>query len=123
MLVEPSSIQGIYANKDVDSVIFSYQNSSTSFQASVIEKLQAEKWHFQAISGVEIIATKSKPLGKGELQFYSFELVKVSINRGKACVGYLQIDTSSEANMQTETVETNWAAENLWPKYESCKST
>ena len=67
-----------------------------------LKKLQAEKWHIQAISGSEIVATKSKPPGQGELQFYSFQLVKVSLNQAKVCVGYLQIDTDSEANMQTE---------------------
>lgn len=123
MLVEPISIQGIYANIDVDSVVFSYKSNNLSFQSRIIERLQAEKWHLQAISGSEIVATKSKPPGQGELQFYTLQLVKLSMNQGKVCVGYLQIDTNSEANMQTETVETKWASEKLWPKYESCKIT
>lgn len=124
LIIYPYDIIGIYAHKDVDSLLFTYKSKNEKVKSASINQLYSEDWTVQYVSDNEMVANKIKPTGKGESSFYSLETVKISINpTGWLCVGYLQIDTKSKPDIGIETVETKWALENLWPRYELCKKS
>lgn len=111
-LIEPILIHGIYANQDVDSVLFSYTSKRKEPISELSKSLTSNQWKIHKSSATEAILYKT---------FRGLEVVKVGKSDGKICIGWVQADGAISINSQTN--ETKWANKNFWPKYEQCKNT
>ena len=122
-IIGATGIKGIYGNMDVDSTLFSYETTNKKALEQIENNLINQKWSTQKKTDSEIIFTKALPTGKGELDFNSLEIAKVSFINAKICVGYLQMDSHGSIDINSKSSEANWAIKHFWPKYEQCKNT
>ncbi|HWQ95534.1 MAG TPA: hypothetical protein VN418_08610 [Gammaproteobacteria bacterium] len=122
-LSEASDVAGVYGNHDVDSIIFSYDSSKNNILDAIEQSATKKNWNPKNRTNNELELYRQYPPREGSLGFWSYELVRVSRATGtkKVCVGWLQIDESSEVKKPDNTGEGKWAALHFWPKYENCK--
>lgn len=120
-LVDASSVRGIYANYDVDSIVFAYESGVSTPLNTLSEKLLKNAWILQSERGNEIEFRRRKaPERIGG--FFGLEVARVAANGNRICVGWLQLDSIDGKYDLEKDVESRWARSHLWPKYEECKS-
>lgn len=123
LLVEPTNIKGIYGNQDVDSSVFSYETTAQGPLKHISASLQTEGWKQQSGEGSERSFERLRAPKPGGMPFHSLEIARVFQIGRKVCVRYLQLDSITGTFDRAKDVESRWATNTLWPKYESCKNT
>lgn len=123
LLVDATNIKGIYGNQDVDSSVFSYETTAKAPLQQISASLQSEGWKQQSGEESELSFERLRAPKPGAMPFHSLEIARVFHAGHKVCVGYLQLDSASGTFDRAKDVESRWATNTLWPKYESCKNT
>jgi hypothetical protein len=122
-VVKDVSIEGLYGNQDVDSMIFRYTvkvNAQTSIDdilVIIIEKAQKAGWSLIEKRTNFLNFTRFRPRGK----YFSAEDVRIIVIQKnlKVYVSWVQADTEKSVSRFEDTNEWNFAKRVIWPKLES----
>ena len=120
-LVAPKSVTGHYANKDVDSVVFSYTTEaqdSDAFWQSVDTAADTANWTHIYTKDNERHYERLIPR-TGQRIFNSAEQVRVSFDssNGYVVVAWVQADSTNTVKQFSQTGESSFAESAVWPRF------
>jgi len=120
-IVEETHLQGIYANQDVDSVIFTYKTNiidEKSFWIQMDKVARDHEWKMLP-SEVNIRRYERIMPRTGKTVFYSAEEVRIACQPETMTitVAWVQADESKTINSFTDTYESGFADAVVWPKF------
>jgi peptide methionine sulfoxide reductase MsrB len=126
-MIEPRQLTGIYRNREIDAIIFHYSTNAATeqFWASLQSNIQETKWRI--VTETPETREYERQFSKGEISpersdmaiFSSAEKLKIDYlaSMGMAIVAYVQADSSAAHIGFDDTREARWAAEELWPRF------
>ena len=118
-LIDDSNLQGVYANQDVDSVLFKYMSTAKNeeaFWANLNMNAQAGGW--KHVEQQDTFCRYERIIARPG-QYSSAEDVRVAYNkktRGVVVV-WVQADESDVPKTFADTSESKWAERVIWPKF------
>jgi hypothetical protein len=117
-LVKPSNVEGIYGNRDVDSVVFRYTTAEgeDAFWQRVEQQSKVRAWIVVAPEGEARRFERAIPPDRKGL-FWSVEEVRVRYLRANRAVvvGWVQADERHAVTRLAECSESRFAESAIWP--------
>ena len=117
--VQPSELEGIYGNYDIDALVFSYRTAADdeiSFESQLDKQATAAGWtKMPDRDGAFCYQRITPKRGQG---FCGAEQARVKFDEStkRVTVGWAQGDTMTDVKSFSQASEADWAESKVWPK-------
>jgi hypothetical protein len=131
-IIEPTQIEGIYRNLDIDAVVFKYLTSTNEDEFWNILDSNIKETEWKLVAETSGSKDYERQFSKGDKSpnrpdmatFSSAEKMRIEYvsNRQMVIVGYVQADSSEKETSYEATDEAKWAQKEIWPRFDKVKN-